>query len=247
MSRVFVLGLLAVGLFAADPTPPTTTPPKTPTTVPAVGTRAWLGVSIDQAGSIIDGKGLAVLKVDSGSPAAVMGIKPGDRLIAIGGAPLKSQDDLKAAMSARKPGDQVTITILRGIGTVDSQQLEVKGALQQAPRSGIRDIDNQLRNTQEQIAALERKVKEPTLAELAKQLAAVQEALPKAAAEFKRLYPKGEFRIAISIEITSDASAQSPLTLDIGGTQPPAPAPEAVPEAVPAVEPPPEPTPTVPK
>jgi hypothetical protein len=55
------------------------------------------------------------------------------------------------------------------------------------------------------------RTREPSLAELLRELQILQEQFPRAAAEFKKIYPKGEFSIVI--RITSDATAKEPVDL----------------------------------
>jgi len=45
----------------------------------------------------------------------------------------------------------------------------------------------------------------------------IEKDLPKAAEAFKKVYPNGEFRIVISLEITSDKTAKDPIDIDVGG------------------------------
>jgi membrane-associated protease RseP (regulator of RpoE activity) len=230
--------LLAAAALAGEAAPPAQ-PPVVAGTPPTVqpAPRPYLGVSIDPAGTIMDKQGLAVLRVEAGSPAAVMGIQAGDRLIALDDQPLKTQDDLMKALSGRKPGDQVKLDVVRAQGKDNlPQRLTVAGALQEQPRGRTTSLTNQLSDLQARVSELNKKAKEPTLAELLQQLKEIEANVPKAAAEFKRIYPDGEFRIAISVEITSDKRAKDPLTIDVGGKKPEAQPEAAKPEAPKAPE-----------
>jgi S1-C subfamily serine protease len=56
------------------------------------------------------GRGMIVRTVQDASPAAVAGLKPGDRCIAVDDRPLRSVDDLLDAVEAGRP---FTLTVLR--------------------------------------------------------------------------------------------------------------------------------------
>jgi S1-C subfamily serine protease len=69
-------------------------------------------------------KGVAIVQVGRGSPAARAGLQPfsrgsrgeivmGDVITAIGGEPVESLDDMLAALERRQPGDQVTLSVWR--------------------------------------------------------------------------------------------------------------------------------------
>jgi S1-C subfamily serine protease len=72
--------------------------------------------------------GVYVTSVVSGSPAAQAGLQADDVITAIGGAPLQNDSDLAQILSGDKPGDTVTLTVLRG-----NQTLTIKLTLGQAP------------------------------------------------------------------------------------------------------------------
>ncbi len=84
--------------------------------------RAWLGVSTvpiaapaDAAAAFGDGRESALLVsgVQSGSPAAAAGIRVGDILVSVGGAPLLGGEDLVAALAAATPGAELAVVVLR--------------------------------------------------------------------------------------------------------------------------------------
>ena len=229
-----LLLLAACGLLAAGDAPPIKQPVTPPATQPAA--KAYFGVAIDQAATTFDGKGLAILRVEPNSPAAVIGLAAGDRLTSLDGKPLKSQDDLAAVLASKKPGDKIDVEAVRPQGKDGLPQvLKLAGVLQETPRSRPAVLGNEIDKLRQRIAELESKTKDPTLAEVLQKLQDIQKDLPKAAEAFKKTYPNGEFRIAISLEITSDKTAKDPINLDIGGkpvepapdTPTPAPAPEA--------------------
>jgi putative serine protease PepD len=69
---------------------------------------AYLGVSLDSSAS-----SARVGSVRSGTPAASAGLKAGDVITAFEGNAVKSADELESAISAKKPGDTVSVTYSR--------------------------------------------------------------------------------------------------------------------------------------
>ncbi len=61
-------------------------------------------------------EGVLVFSVVDGSPAAEAGLRAGDVIIALDGEPLRSVEDLLAALRERSPGDRVELDVLRGDG-----------------------------------------------------------------------------------------------------------------------------------
>jgi S1-C subfamily serine protease len=74
--------------------------------------------------------GAVVVAVESASPAANAGLKQADVITAIDGTPIVNEPDLALALSQHKPGDSVTLTVVRG-----SQKTEVKVTLGTKPTS----------------------------------------------------------------------------------------------------------------
>src|SRR5579884_2349661 len=54
-----------------------------------------------------------VQSVQPGSPAERTGLRAGDRIVAINGAPLRAEDSITAVWSVHKPGDAVDLTVQR--------------------------------------------------------------------------------------------------------------------------------------
>ena len=96
---------------------------------------AWLGIqgqtlTSDVASALgIDGQGVLVAKVVDGSPAAKAGVKGGsnetsvqgqpyitggDVITAIDGQQVSSMEDLAAIVSEHQPGDEVSLSVMRG-------------------------------------------------------------------------------------------------------------------------------------
>ncbi|HTD76049.1 MAG TPA: trypsin-like peptidase domain-containing protein, partial [Chloroflexota bacterium] len=83
---------------------------------------AQLGVSV-QNGVVIGG-------VVPGSPAASAGLRPRDVITAIDGQQLSDESSLAEILSQKKPGDTVTLTVIRG-----GQQQDVSATLGDAPQT----------------------------------------------------------------------------------------------------------------
>ncbi len=59
------------------------------------------------------GPGVRVQEVMPGSPAAAAGIRAGDVLVALDGAPIADLRGYSAALKAQQPGDTVELTVRR--------------------------------------------------------------------------------------------------------------------------------------
>jgi putative serine protease PepD len=70
---------------------------------------AYLGVSTSTA----EQGGAAITQVTSGSPADDAGLEAGDVVTAVDGTSVETSDDLVSAVSAKQPGDTVTLTVRR--------------------------------------------------------------------------------------------------------------------------------------
>ncbi len=88
--------------------------------------RGWIGivpedVTETQAKSLgLPSAGVLVSNLYVGSPAQQAGIQPGDILVAIDGAPLRSAQEALANIASRPPGTVVTIRALRGRQSIDA-------------------------------------------------------------------------------------------------------------------------------
>ena len=78
---------------------------------------AYLGVQL-----AANSNSALIAGVQSGTPAAKAGLKKGDVVVSVAGTSVSTSDELAAAISAHKPGEQVTITYRRN-GSLHSVQL----------------------------------------------------------------------------------------------------------------------------
>jgi putative serine protease PepD len=86
----------------------------------------YLGVTMAPATG--GGNGALVQDVASGSPAAKAGLRVGDLVVAIDGKAVQSYSDLGARIRAHKPGDKVTLKVVR-----DGNETTVTATLAQRP------------------------------------------------------------------------------------------------------------------
>jgi S1-C subfamily serine protease len=73
-----------------------------------IGPSAMLGVGIDASGSRRGG-GLALRSILRGGPADKVGLRPGDVLMTIDGAPINSANELTALLDQRYPGNVIDV------------------------------------------------------------------------------------------------------------------------------------------
>ena len=64
-------------------------------------------------------RALRVVEVVSGSPAERAGLRPGDLLLAVAGAPMRGAQDLQRLMFADAIGHPIELTVLRNGALVD--------------------------------------------------------------------------------------------------------------------------------
>jgi len=83
--------------------------------------RPWLGVSILTVTPMIQyefdlsvSEGALIVEVFADSAADEAGLTPGDVIIRLGDQEVKTSEDLRSAIQAHEPGDQVSVTYVRG-------------------------------------------------------------------------------------------------------------------------------------
>jgi serine protease DegQ len=99
--------------------------------------RAYLGVvfgteitpDLNQQFGLGADEGVSVEEVPEG-PAARAGIEPGDVIVSLDGKATRTVEDLLAALNRRRPGDQVTVGIVR-----DGRRRQIDVTLAERPRS----------------------------------------------------------------------------------------------------------------
>jgi putative serine protease PepD len=83
---------------------------------------AYLGVTLRDGSVQLNGaerQAAVIQEVTSGTGAAKGGLRGGDSVVAVNGAPLEGADSLIAAIRALRPGSTVTLTVVRGGSTTD--------------------------------------------------------------------------------------------------------------------------------
>jgi S1-C subfamily serine protease len=88
-------------------------------------TRAWLGAAIasveSDAAAVALGldpstRGVRLTDVYEGGPAARAGLEPGDVIVTLDGAPIRSAEGLTRALARRDPGDRVELELIDTVG-----------------------------------------------------------------------------------------------------------------------------------
>ena len=79
----------------------------------AATSKAYLGISAEPTPDGANHAGLVVRGVSPGSPAARAGLRPSDVIVKIGDQPAKDFAALAHAVANHKPGDQLTLRVLR--------------------------------------------------------------------------------------------------------------------------------------
>ena len=74
---------------------------------------AYLGVAASDVTGANANIGALVHTVQRGGPAARAGLRPGDRIVALGSAKVTGVNDLVAAAATHKPGQTVSVTVIR--------------------------------------------------------------------------------------------------------------------------------------
>ncbi len=73
-----------------------------------------LNPSISAMVGITQTQGVLIGQVESGSPAEKAGLQSRDIILSINGSPLEGDSALAQALNSHKPGDKLTLTVLRG-------------------------------------------------------------------------------------------------------------------------------------
>lgn len=73
--------------------------------------------------------GAVIVQVTPGSPAAQAGLQPRDIITQINGKPINSESALSQILSQLRPGDTITLTVVRG-----TQTLQAQATLTEAPQ-----------------------------------------------------------------------------------------------------------------
>ena len=134
---------------------------------------AYLGARIETLGpelaeyfAVEPGQGVLVVEIAPDSPAAKAGLKPGDVIVQLNADQIANPRALLAQLDERKPGDQVTIGILR-----HGQAQSLTATLDPAPigdrmrrvmRLAPRDVDPMINDLKQRLETLERKLDELT-------------------------------------------------------------------------------------
>jgi len=182
----------------------------------------YLGVGVEEIAEFDAARGLNVTSIAPGATFDRLGIKEGDRLVSVNGTSITSTDSFRAVAMTLTNGMPMAVVIIR-----NGANLTVSGTLTATPRPrDLAEESDRLRQEASELHALADQVStKRSLEEALRLIKQVEEALPKAAEDFKRVYPNGTFRISINIDIRSDQGAKDPEKL----TPTPVPAPTVTP------------------
>lgn len=132
--------------------------------------RAYLGVSVgaldEEHRAHFDipadvQEGVVLQEVREGSAAAAAGFKPGDVITAFDGKPVKTMEELIAAVTAKKAGDTVSYVLRRGSGTIEGTlRLGKREEIAPPPPPAPEDLDGRLDRVQEEIEQMHRRIRE---------------------------------------------------------------------------------------
>jgi serine protease Do len=101
--------------------------------------KTWLGVALAVDDSAGASKGVVVASVEKGSPAADVGIKPGDVISKFGGVEIHRTLDLQRALLERQPGDKVELSLIRS-GESVAANMELAAARMESKKTPIGPI-----------------------------------------------------------------------------------------------------------
>jgi hypothetical protein len=76
---------------------------------PELVPRGFLGLEVEN-----DSKGVLIKSVLASGPAAMSGLKPGDRITEVDGRTTRGSDDVYRLAGKHRPGEKVTVTVQRG-------------------------------------------------------------------------------------------------------------------------------------
>jgi S1-C subfamily serine protease len=94
---------------------------------------AYLGVSAAPAANRGGRRGVVIARVAAGGPAANAGLRPGDRIVAIGGLRVSSMSDVETVEEARIPGQVVGVRATRAHGPARTFRVALGPRPAQAP------------------------------------------------------------------------------------------------------------------
>ena len=100
---------------------------------PAAAGNGWIGLTVDE--KLVTGR-LVVVDVAPAGPAERAGVRLQDQLLAIDGMPLRTADQLSAALAAIAPGSTVKVAIGRGERI---EELSLQAISRSAVRPPVRD------------------------------------------------------------------------------------------------------------
>ncbi len=113
----------------------------------------FLGVRVAPAQK---GDGVVILESMPGTAAARAGLMPGDLLVQLAGAPVRTPEELFAAVRGRAAGEEVAYVLLRGAGRIEGK-LKLGASPPEAPPA--LPLEERLDRAEKGIEELERRLR----------------------------------------------------------------------------------------
>jgi len=172
-------------------------------------TRGRLGVAVQslnqdlaQSFNLPNPRGALVSQVEPGMPAARAGIRAGDVILKLDGAEIEDSAMLSRVIAAKKPGDEVTVDVLR-----EGSRQQITVSLGEAPGAGVAAADNAAAAEQGRLGVVMREAPADGGERRGVFVAAVSGAAARAGIR------EGDIILAVnSVAISSAAQLQSLLT-----------------------------------
>lgn len=173
--------------------------------------RPFLGVAVSDTDNFDNPSPMLVTRVIPGSTFDHLGVKADDRIVQVNGTPVESMQQFSTAVAGLKVDDDLTVAITR-----DGQEMNLSGKVEAPPRP--RDVASRANEVQAAVdelkTAVDRAKSKSDLQDALRLVKELQAGLPAAAAEFKRIYPEGDFDIDIHIRVRSDKKDKAPEALE---------------------------------
>ena len=187
--RLMLPFLCLAALSAADPAP--VQPP-------------FVGVGVEEVGDFDAPRSLRVTRVVSGASFDRLGVKEGDLLISVNGTKVTSANEFRSAVQGLSDGAALAVVVTR-----NGVETPLAGTLSAPRPRELADEGDRLRQEAVDLRTIATQATtRSSLEDALRLIKQVEMELPKAAEEFKRVYPNGTFRVSIQIDINSDKDAK---------------------------------------
>jgi hypothetical protein len=199
-----LLFLVMIGAQAAEPAP------AAPAAIVGDNSRLYLGVTLADTDNFDQPSPLRVTRVTAGSSFDRLGVREGDLISRVNDVQVRTVDQFGAATAGLKTGDAIKLELVR-----DGAPMTVSGTAEPppSPRDIASRADDVMAQAEDIRKSAERAATRSNLEDALRLVKELQEGLPEAAAEFKRIYPDGDFDVDIHIKVTSNKKNEAPEEL----------------------------------